>query len=221
MTTRDDMPEYPGEARPELLIVCGAGALIGNLAPVAAMVTGWLFTDHDMIADTISDLGRGPHKIIMDTGFYMNAAALLALAIAAAHLHLGRTRWSLGIFALALLALLTVMIGLWDTFHTPGNNPPGLSVHTWLTFGLAPLYLAGPVLMAPGAARLHVWMKPVFYTSALLWIVFAVAFKLAPDAYDGLLEKVAVAATLGWTLPLGWLFLHDGRRALHRAGNGA
>lgn len=204
--------DFPGEPRPELLLVCGLVALLGNLAPAVTMAISAGIAEHDMIADTISDLGRGPHKWIMDTGFYMNSAAVLALAIAAAHLHLGRTGWSLGIFALALLALLTTMIGLWDAFHTAERDPPGMTVHTWLTFGLGPLYLAGPILMAQGAARLHAWMKPSFYTAAALWTVFAVAFKLVPTSIDGLMEKIAVTATYGWTLPLAWMFWRQGAR---------
>ena len=201
---------FPGQHRPELLFVCGAVALLGTLAPLVTMTISALITDHDFVGQTISDLGRGPHKWIMDTGFYMNSAALLALAIGAAHLHLGRAGWSFGIFALAVLALLTTMIGLWDAFHTAGNNPPGMTVHTWLTFGLGPLYLIGPVLMAPGAAKVHPWMKMAFYASAILWIVFAAAFKLVPTSVDGALEKIAVAATYGWTLPLAWVFLKLG-----------
>lgn len=203
---------FPGRPRPELLLVCGLVALTGNLAPILTMVISAGIAEHDMIADTISDLGRGPHRWIMDTGFYLNSAAMLALAIAAAHLHLGRTGWSLGILVLALLALLTTMIGLWDAFHTGPDNPPGMTVHTWLTFGLAPLYLAGPLLMAPGAASLHPWMKPAFVVSAVCWIVFAVAFKLVPTSFDGLIEKIATLATYGWTLPLAGLFLLEGRR---------
>jgi hypothetical protein len=203
---------FPSEPRPELLLVCGIVALLGNLAPILTMGIAAGIAEHDFVADTISDLGRGPHKWIMDTGFYMNSAAILALAIAAAHLHLGRSGWSLGIFALALLALLTTVLGLWDAFHTEEHDPPGMTVHTWLTFGLVPLYLAGPILMAPGAARLHGWMRPVFYGAAALWIVFAVAFKLVPTGIDGLMEKIAVAATYAWTLPMAWLFIEQGRR---------
>ncbi|MFW5641797.1 MAG: DUF998 domain-containing protein [Roseicyclus sp.] len=204
---------FPGRHRPELLLVCGLVALLGNLAPIATLAIAAGIVEHDMIADTISDLGRGSHKWIMDTGFYLNSAALLALAIAAAHLHPGRAGWSLGIFALALLALLTTMIGLWDHFHSAIDGADDLTVHTWLTFGLAPLYLAGPLLMAPGAARLHPWMRLSFRASAALWILFAVAFVLAPTSIDGLLEKIAVTATYGWTLPLAWMFLREGRRS--------
>mgnify|MGYP001797789695 FL=1 len=204
--------DFPGTPRPELLLVCGLLGLLGNLAPLVTMTIAAGIAEHDMIADTISDLGRGPHKWIMDTGFYLNAAAMFALAIAAAHLHLGRWGWSMGILTLAVLSLLITMIGLWDTFHSGQNPPPGRSVHTRLTYGLAPLYLVGPLVMAQGAARLHGWMAPAFYTSGGLWIVFAVAFKLAPDGFDGLMEKIAVTATYGWSLPLAWLFFHQGRR---------
>ena len=202
--------EFPGEPRPELLFVCGGVALLGNLAPLVTMAISALISDHAFIADTVSELGQGAHKWIMDTGFYMNAGGMLALAIAAAHLHLGRAGWSFGIFALALLALLITMIGLWDTFRPKTDGEPGLTVHTWLTFGLAPLYLLGPLLMAPGAARLHPWMRPAFYASAVLWIVFASVFKLVPTGIDGALEKIALAATYGWTLPLAWMFLRLG-----------
>lgn len=207
MTISED---FPGRPRPELLLVCAIVAGVGNLAPLVTMAVSLSIAEHDIVADTISDLGRGPHKWIMDTGFYMNSAAMLALAIAAAHLHLGRSGWSFGVFTLALLALLTTMIGLWDAFHTAAHNPPGMTVHTWLTFGLAPLYVAGPILMAPGAAERHGWMKPVFYASALLWIVFAVVFKLVPTTIDGIMEKIAITATYGWTLPLVWLFFRHG-----------
>lgn len=211
--TDNPTPDFPNERRPELLLICGLVALIGNLAPVVAMFIAWPIAEHDIIADTISDLGRGPHRTIMDTGFYANSAALLALAIAAAHLHLGRALWSLGIFALTLLALLTTMIGLWDAFGRTNEEGAGMAVHTWLTFGLGPLYLAGPLLMASGIARVWPGWRIFFYAAAALWLVFAAWFKLAPNSYDGILEKIAVSATLLWTLPLAWVFLSYGRRA--------
>lgn len=203
-------PEISAEERPELLVFCGVVGIFGNLAPLLAMAIAVPVAQHDLIADTISDLGRGPHHWIMDSGFYMNAAGLLGLAIAAAHLHLGRVGWSLGIICLALLALIVTLVGIWDEFHTAGDNPPGLSVHTRLTFALAPLYLAGPLLIATGAAQVNRAMVPAFVAASVLWAVFAVAFKLAPNGYDGLLEKIAVAATLLWTVPLSVLFLRRG-----------
>ena len=198
------------EERPELLLFCGLAGLAGCIAPLLAMAISVPVAEHDFVADTISDLGRGPHHWIMDGGFYLNAAGLLALAIAGAHLHLGRTGWSVGVICLAFLALVITLVGIWDEFGTTSRTED-MSVHTQLTFALAPLYLAGPLAMAGGVAQVSPWMRPTFFVSAALWAVFAVAFKLAPDAYDGVLEKIAVAATLLWTVPLSLLFLRRGR----------
>jgi hypothetical protein len=204
---RDTSRPLGGE-RSELLILCGIVGFLGNLAPLAAMALSVPVARHDLVADTISDLGRGPHAWIMDTGFYANAAGMLALAIGCANLHLGRWAWSLGVFCLAGLALATVLLGIWDEFHTgPTEN---LSVHTKITYALGPLYLAGPLLMIGGARRLMPFAPVLFVGSAVLWAVLATAFKLAPDAWDGILEKAAVTATYAWTLPLALLLMRRG-----------
>lgn len=191
---------------PHLLMFCGILGVIGSLAPCAAMVWASLVTDHSFLADTVSDLGRGPNRFIMDTGFYINAASLIALAIGSTLLHPGSKRWTILVLCFTCLALLIVAIGLWDDF---GQTAPdgGMSVHTKLTFGLGPLYLGGPLLAAsilrdsePGKAKL-------FVAAAILWILFAAAFKLAPDGIDGGLEKIAIAATLLWTVPFAWWML--------------
>ncbi|MDG4650501.1 DUF998 domain-containing protein [Roseibacterium sp. SDUM158017] len=212
-------PSATGE-RPELLILCGIAGLAGNVAPFAAMALSVPVARHDFIADTISDLGRGPHAWIMDTGFYMNAAGMLALAIGAAHLHLGRWFWSLGILCLALLALVTVLLGIWDEFGAGPGASPDVSVHTKITYALAPLYVVGPLSMAGGAVRLMPRARVLFVASAVLWAAFAVAFKLAPGDIDGIVEKVAIAATYGWTLPLALLLLRRGSRDA-RQGRGS
>jgi hypothetical protein len=197
--------------RPELLILCGIVGVLGTLAPLATMMLSVPVARHEFVADTISDLGRGPHAWIMDTGFYVNAGGLLALAIGTAHLHLGRWAWSLGILCLALLALVTVLLGIWDTFHNVGDDAEDLTVHTQITYALAPLYLVGPLAMIGGAVRLMPNARVLFAASAILWAVLATAFKLVPTDFDGILEKAAVAATYLWTLPLSVLLLRRGR----------
>jgi hypothetical protein len=203
-------PRSLAEERPELLTLCGLLGYAGNLAPLPALLLAITVAQHDLVADTISDLGRGPHHWIMDTGFYLNAGGLLALAIGAAHLHLGRWFWSLGILCLALLALVITLLGIWDEFHSVGSETARLTVHTKLSFALAPLFLIGPLAMARGAAKAASRAGTAFAISAVLWAIFATAFKLAPTAYDGILEKAAVAATWGWTLPLSHILLRRG-----------
>lgn len=219
--SRHEGAEVVARERPELLMFCGLLGLVGNLAPIVAIFWATTIAEHQFIADTISDLARGPHKRIMDVGFYLNAAGLLGIAIAAAHAHLGRASWSLGLFCLAFTALVVVLLGLWDEFHTVSDNPPGMTVHTKLTFLLGPLYLAGPLLMAKGAAGVARTYGRLFVSAALLWLIFAAAFKVAPTDYDGILEKIAVTATMMWTLPLAWLFFARGYRKSHRVTAGS
>ncbi|WP_299877816.1 DUF998 domain-containing protein [uncultured Sulfitobacter sp.] len=198
-----------GGHRSELLLVCALSGIVGSVAPIVLNVIAAGVAEHDFVADTISDLGRGPHKWIMDYGFYINAFGLLALAIGSAHAHLGRLGWSLGIFVLAGTAFVTVLIGVWDKF----GGPTDMSVHTKLTFFLGPLYLFGPLLMLGGAGPLGRGYTWLFITAAVLWAFLATAFKLAPNGIDGALEKAAVIATQLWTIPLAWLLWTVGREA--------
>lgn len=203
------VPQEASE-RPELLLACGVMAFAGILLSLALMVAAAILVQHDFIADTISDLARGPRKWIMDLGFYLNAGALLALAIGTAHFHLGRMAWSLGLFCLAFAALIVVLPGLWDEFHTAAQQSQDMTVHTRLTFALGPLYFAGPLLMAAGASRVarrYGWM---FSAAAALWLILATAFKLVPTGYDGILEKAAMTATLLWTVSLAWILTTRG-----------
>lgn len=213
---RNSSAQVVAAERPELLLFCGLVGFIGSLTPLVALLVAWPVAEHDFIADTVSDLARGPHKWIMDLGFYVNAAGLLGLAIGAAHVHLGRMAWSLGIFCLSFLALVVVLLGLWDEFHNVGDNASGMTVHTKLTFFLGPLYTAGPLLTARGAAGISRTYGWLFVTSATIWLIFAVAFLMAPTGYDGIVEKVAIAATMLWTLPLSHIFFTRGYAKLHR-----
>lgn len=203
--------------RPELLVLCGLAGIVGMAAPMAILAISSVVAEHDFFADTISDLARGPHKWIMDLGFYVNAAGLLSLAIASAHVHLGRWGWSIGVFLLALTGLVVVLLGLWDKFDASAEAPANWSAHTRLSILLGPLYLAGPLVMARGAAyvsRSYCWL---FIVAAVLWIVLAAWYWMAPTAWDGFIEKAALLATMLWTLPLSWLYYSRGRRGLRFA----
>ena len=198
--------------RPELLILCGAMGILGPVAfTVATLVMQILVPNHDWMADTISDLGDGPMQIWMDCFFYLQGAGLIALAVAAAHAHLGRWGWSAGILMLTLLALAIVLLGVWDEFYTR-PDPPHLSVHTRIAITLLPLFTLGPLAMAAGAARIDERYRRMFLASAALWPVLALTYYFGPDGWDGLLERIAGAVTLLWTVPLGWMFLSRGLR---------
>ncbi|GGC24134.1 hypothetical protein GCM10011363_45800 [Marivita lacus] len=201
------------EERPELLILAGVAGLLGQIAPIVAMVIAIWLTGHQLLAETISELGQGRLKTIMDTGFYMNAAGLLALSIGAAHAHLGRGGWTVGVFCLALLALIVTLVGIWDNLQADDANLGNMTVHTKLTFALFPLYIAGPLAMARGVNRVSRTYTVLFVISATMFAVFAIAFKLTPTDYDGVIEKIAIGATMIWTTALSILFLNRGLRA--------
>ncbi|MCB5200214.1 DUF998 domain-containing protein [Loktanella sp. TSTF-M6] len=202
--------------RPELLMVCGFVGLIGSIVPLFTIVWADIAAgNHDFIADSISDLARGPDRFIMDFGFYAAAAGLMALAIGAAHAHLGRTGWSLGILALSLAALVVVMLGLWDAFGRTAEGD-GMAVHTQLSFILAPLFLVGPLFMATAIGELHRGLRWSFVAAGVVWFVFAALFKLTPDNIDGIFEKIAFASTYLWTLPLATVLFRRGYDRSHR-----
>ena len=220
LTHRHEEADVVAKERPELLMLCGVAGIIGTLGPMVAILVAWLVTDHDFIPDTVSDLARGPQKWIMDLGFYLHAAGLLGLAIASAHAHMGRAAWSVGIFCLAFLALNVVLLGLWDEFGATSDSS-GMSMHVKLTFGLGPLFLAGPLLMAPGMRHAHAGFATLFVAAAAIWAVFAIAFKLAPDGFDGFLEKIAILGTMLWTIPLAVFYLARGWEQSHRLTGGS
>ncbi|SPJ23465.1 DUF998 domain-containing protein [Palleronia abyssalis] len=213
---RHEEAEVVSLERPELLMFCGLMGLAGCIAPFVTIVWGTAVADHDFIADTISDLARGDHKRIMDVGFYLNASGLLAIAIAAAHAHLGKVGWTLGVFALSFLALVVVLLGLWDEFNDVGGPGTDMTVHTQLTFLLGPLYLIGPLVMAKGAGGISPTYGWLFVASAAIWALFAAAFKLSPDSIDGIVEKIAIGGSFLWTVPLSFLFIARGYEKTHR-----
>jgi hypothetical membrane protein len=198
--------------RPELLLVCGLAGVVGSLALVALAIYAQIVVPaHDPIAETISDLGDGPRAIWMDLGFYAYAGGLIGLAVGSAHAHLGRWGWSLGVLALVGLALVITLLGVYDDFHTQSVPPEAYTVHTRLTFALAPLYVIGPIGMAAGAARVARGFGPAFLGAAIAMAVFGPLFYLVPTSIDGLVERLLVIPGLVWTFSLSYILLARAR----------
>ena len=81
-------------------------SVFGCMALAASiLIADFVVSNHDWIADKISDLAAGRYECIVDAGLYAFSAALIGLAVLAAHVHLGIWDWSVGIIALILLSL--------------------------------------------------------------------------------------------------------------------
>jgi hypothetical protein len=196
----------PGRPCPLLLRFCAAVAMLGCVALLAGNIVGSLVVPgHDWVADTVSDLAAGRSESIQDIALYGYAAALLAAAIGAAHMHLDGRRWSLGVLSLALLGCLVTIIAARDEYGDGDSD--GMVVHIYLVYALGALFVAGPLLMRRGMTQAGRWAGRCALFVGGFWIVGAPIFFLLPTAYDGAWERLLGLVSMIWLLALATLFL--------------
>ncbi|MEX3014548.1 DUF998 domain-containing protein [Gymnodinialimonas hymeniacidonis] len=186
---RDDGKPLTGDFRPTLVrglsIFAVAGCVILSLS---ILVADFVVPDHDWIADTISDLGAGDYEFIVDIGLYTFSAALIALAVLAAHVHLGDWDWSAGILGLIAMALLVFLIGARNEYGDADQD--GVVIHVYLVYGLGAVMAATPLLLAQGAARVSRIYPWLLRATAVVWILAAPLFFFLPTAIDGVYERL-------------------------------
>lgn len=211
--TAETWLERPEDRSSLLLAACGALGLLGGLALIVTNVWGSLVVEgHDWMADTISYLAVGERQTIQDVGLYAYAAGIVAVAIGAAHLHLGGRRWSLGILCLAAIAAIVIVVGAREVY-APGP-PRGVQIHIYLVYLMGVLWLAAPVLMAEGLGHVSRRLARWSVALGLLWAALAPVFFLVPTGYDGLVERLLALVTIAWVSTISVTFL----RAVRRAG---
>ena len=142
---------------------------------------------HDFIADTVSDLAAGRYEIIQDVALYGFAASLLALSLAAAHLHNGRIRWSILTFSLALLAVCVVIIGARNEYGD--SDTGGVVIHIYLVYALGGLFFTAFLIGGLSGRRVASYLPPVSWACLALWTVGAPTFFFLPTGWDGLWER--------------------------------
>ena len=198
------------EEEPRLLTVLGYWAVAGCAILALAIAVGDLVVpDHDWVRDTISDLGAGRLAFIVDGGIYAFSSALIALAVLAAHAHMGGGRWSLGIGGLALAGLIVFLIGARDEYGDGDSG--GVVIHVYLVYALGALMAAVPLLMARGAARSGRFYSRALVALGALWIVASPVFFLLPTDVDGLYERLLGLVAMGIVVTLAALFIARGR----------
>lgn len=210
-TTAETWLARPQDRSSLLLVACGALSLLGCLALVVTNIWASLVVEgHDWMADTISYLAVGKRASIQDVGLYAYAAGLVALAIGAAHLHLGGRRWSLAILSLATIAVCVSVIAARSVYAD--DTPQGTQVHIYLVYLMGVLWFAAPVLAAEGLGRASRWLSWTSVALGFAWAALAPVFFLVPTGYDGLVERLLGLVTVAWVMMVSATFIVAARR---------
>lgn len=198
--------------QPVLILALVWLAVFGCLALASSiLIADFVVPDHDWIADTISDLGAGRYEFIVDIGLYAFSAALIGLAVLAAHVHLGAWDWSVGIIALVTFGLLVFLIGARNEYGD--NDSDGWVIHTYLVYALGLAMAVACFSLARGAARASPRYRTILIATGIVWVVSAPVFFFLPTDVDGIYERYLGAVSLVLVLTLAHLFY---QRAKHR-----
>ncbi|WP_306115542.1 DUF998 domain-containing protein [Roseovarius sp. MMSF_3305] len=190
----------------ELLFGAATVAIVGNAAMLMGNVIGSMVVpNHDWVADTVSDLAAGKYEIIQDVALYGYASALVACAVAAAHLHLDGTRWNVGIACLALLAMCVVVIGARNEYGD--NDNEGVVIHIYVVYVIGLLFAVLFLSLARGLGKIARRYGIMSYCCAALWIIGAPVFFFMPTGYDGAYERGLGVITMIWVLSFSWMLI--------------
>ncbi|WP_299613649.1 DUF998 domain-containing protein [uncultured Tateyamaria sp.] len=198
----------------DLLTATGIIAILGSILMVLGNIVGSIVVpNHDWVADTVSDLAAGRYEIIQDVALYGYAAAVMACAVGAAHLHQDGTRWNLGIGCLALLVMCIIIIGARNEYGDQDNE--GVVIHIYVVYVIGFLFAALFLLMGRGMAMVARRYALISYVCAALWIFGAPIFFFMPTGYDGAYERGLGVITVVWVVSFSWMLISVGREKSH------
>lgn len=207
----DDAAPPKVQEHPQLLIALGWCAILGCIAFAGSvLIADFVVPEHDWIADTISDLGAGRYEFIADIGLYAFSAALISVALLAAHVHLGGKGWSVGIVGLALLGLIVFLVGARNEYGD--NDSEGVVIHIYLVYALGLLMAVIPWSMSNGASRADAHYGRILVSISALWTISAPIFFLLPDGIDGIYERYLGLIAIIFVLSLATLFIRRGTK---------
>lgn len=188
-----------------LIAALGCVALAGSI-----LIADFVVPDHDWIADTISDLGAGRYEFIVDIGLYAFSTALLALAVLAAHVHLGAWDWSVGIIALVAFGLLVFLIGARNEYGD--NDSDGWVIHVYLVYALGVTMTVACFALARGVARASSRYRTILIATGIVWVVSAPVFFFLPTEVDGIYERYLGVVSFVLVSTLAHLFYQRGKQ---------
>lgn len=197
------------EEKPALMSGLGWYAVAGCVIfAVTILIADFVVPDHDWMADTISDLGAGRYEFIVDIGIYAFSASLIAIALLAAHVHLGGRGWSVGVVGFAVFGLIVFLVGARNEYGDDDSD--GVVIHTWLVYALGLLMAVLPWSMAVGAGREGRLYRPVLVGISILWTISAPFFFLMPDGFDGIYERYLGLMAGAAVITLASVFIRRG-----------
>jgi hypothetical membrane protein len=179
---------WRNQLRPDLLTWLSYVAIGGCIIfALSILIADFVVPDHDWLADTISDLGAGRYEFIVDIGIYAFSGSLLAIALCAAHLHLGGPRWSFGLIGVGFMALIIFLIGARNEYGD--NDSEGVVIHVYLVYALGLIMTLAPWLMSGGAYRAGRGYGHGLIAVSIIWTVSAPFFFFLPTGIDGIYER--------------------------------
>jgi hypothetical membrane protein len=195
---------------PVLTTVLAWYAILGcGIFAISILIADFVVPNHDWISDTISDLGAGKYEFIVDIGIYAFSASLVAVALLAAHVHLGRWPWSLGVVGFAALGLIVFLVGARNEYGD--SDSEGVVIHIYLVYALGFLFAALPLAMARDADCIGQNHCRLLIGLSILWILSAPVFFFLPNSIDGIYERYLGLIAFGITIAMARIFLHRAR----------
>lgn len=177
---------------------------------ISIAIADFVVPHHDWIADTISDLGAGKYEYIVDIGIYAFSGSLFAVALLAAHVHMGRWDWTLGIIGLAIMALVVFLIGARNEYGDQDQD--GTVIHIYLVYALGALMTLVPFSMVRGARRAGSGYGTALVIIGLVWMCAAPVFFFLPDAVDGVYERGLGLVSFALVATLSRLYIRRARQ---------
>lgn len=197
--------------QPMLIVGLGWFAIVGcAVLCLSILIADFVVPNHDWVADTISDLAAGRYEIIVDIGLYTFSAALVAIALLAAHVHMGGWAWSVGLIGFAVFGLVVFLIGARNEYGDADSD--GVVIHRYLVYATGVLMAVVPWCMASGAARAGQNYGRVLVGISILWSVSAPFFFILPTGVDGIYERYLGLIAMAAVVTLARLFIMRGRR---------
>lgn len=179
---------------------------------IVDLVWGLTHDNYSYVTDTISDLAAGSNSMTMDVAMKVFSFAIMLLSFGLYHLgrehDVSSNRWLIGCAILVPLAIAIYFIASFDAYSNDTSSR-ALTIHRWLTYGLAAGFPLICFLMSRGIGKFSKAFARYSQIAGVLWIITAPIFMFLPTGYDGLYERMLAAQLLIWFGGAAWLLIRQ------------